>query len=71
MGIKSRKERAIRKAANRVGGTMFEYIGTSKSWNPNEGRHYKGRGDGKVGEPANECRSVEITAEMRARYENK
>lgn len=48
---------------------MPEFIGASKAWNPVEHKAYKYRGTGKVGEAASDVRRVEITPEMRARYE--
>jgi hypothetical protein len=65
--MKSNKAKAKRFAA-RVGGTVFEQIGTSKAWNPVQFRAFKNRGSGKVGEAASEVRSVEVTSEMQELY---
>lgn len=68
--MRSNKRKAKSKAAARVGGTMFEYIGTSKAWNPTLSRKFKCRGSGNIGGAASDVRSVEITPELKAKYES-
>lgn len=67
--MRSNKSKAKRKAA-RVGGTMFEYIGTSKAWNPSLHTKYKYRDSGRVGEAASEVRKIEVTDDLARKYIN-
>jgi hypothetical protein len=66
--MRSNKNKAKRRAAAKVSGTMFEHIGTSKAWNPQQYGEFKYRASGKVGRAASNVRKVEITPEESAKY---